>query len=94
MPRPAPPGQQGTEQSPRWNAKRDASRDVERAMPSAYDAASAAGMRISPSKMRRLLRAGIAPQQEVEQEENGQRRIAYRDTTGDTAVRNVMRGTG
>jgi len=93
MPRPAPLGQQSTEQLPRWNARRDANRDVERAMPSAYDAASVAGLQMSPSKMRRLLRAGIAPQQEVEQE-NGQCRIAYRDPTGETAVRNVMRGTG
>ncbi len=93
MPRSAPLGQQGTEQPTRRNAKRDANRDVERAMPSAYDAASAAGIQISPSKMRRILRAGISSQQEVEQE-NGQRRIAYRDTTGETAVRNVMRGTG
>ena len=71
-----------------WNAKEQAKgtaapSNVERRMPAALEAASAAGQQVSPSRMRRLLRAEQAEQI------SSRRVISYADPTGEAAVRNA-----
>ena len=76
-----------------WNAKGQAKgtvapRNVERRMPTALKAASAAGQQVSPSRMRRLLRA------EQPEQTSTRRVISHRDPTGEAAVRNAYRKAG
>ena len=81
------------QQQASWNAKEQAKgtvapSNVERRMPAALEAACAAGLRVSPSRMRRLLRAEQAEQ------ESTRRVIAYADPTGEAAVCNADRRAG
>ena len=57
-------------------------------MPAALEAACAAGLQVSPSRMHRLLRA------EQAERTSTRRVIAYRDPTGEAAAHNADRRAG
>ena len=61
---------------------------VERGVSATLEAASAAGLQVSPSRIRRLLRAEQAEQI------SSRRVISYADPTGEAAVRNAYRKAG
>ena len=61
---------------------------VERGVSATLKAASAAGLQVSPSRIRRLLRAEQAEQI------SSRRVISYADPTGEAAVRNADRKAG
>lgn len=91
-----PPGAPAPAQT-RWNhSQQDAGAghacpdDVEGALRGAYRACDDLGLHFGHRKMVRLVRAYLANR--TAEQTFGQWVIAYADPTGETAVRNVMRG--
>ncbi len=93
MPRPAPPGQQGTEQPPLLLGG-DASAQESAHLAGAYPHAGGRCGVVGAGHGALDVSACVPLRVPAVEQENGQRRIAYRDTTGETAVRNVMRDAG